>query len=111
MSMLAGVHRGFDLLYAARSRISRTCAGPSILRGLRGTQGVAIACLRDAVEMLGPDLDLVQAARHAEAADEIVEHVAGVLARMPHRGGDQRLPLGIDRFVPAHHDGSITQEV
>src|SRR5215203_3492844 len=31
----------------------------------------------DAVEMLRADLHLGQAARHAEAADEAVEHVAG----------------------------------
>jgi hypothetical protein len=31
------------LFQAASSRISRTCAGPSIRRGLRGTQGVAMA--------------------------------------------------------------------
>src|SRR5882672_12498715 len=60
--------------------------------------------LRDAVEMLGPDLDLAQAARHAKATNEAVEHVAGILAGMAHRGGDQRLTLGIDGFVPAHHE-------
>ena len=31
--------------YAANSRISATCAGSAIGRGLRGTHGVAIACL------------------------------------------------------------------
>ena len=42
VDMLAGVH----LLdsYAANDSISRTWTGPSILRGLRGTQGVRIAC-------------------------------------------------------------------
>ena len=39
----------------------------SILRGLRGTQGVRIACSSDGVEMLRSDADILQAARHAEA--------------------------------------------
>src|SRR5436305_8732228 len=53
----------------------------------------------DAVEILAADLHLAQAARHAEAADEGVEHVAGILAGMAHRRGDQRLALGVRRFV------------
>ena len=62
--------------------------------------------------MLRADADLAQAARHAEAADEVVEHVAGVLAGMSHRGGDQRLPLGIGATCSsASPHGSITQEV
>ena len=55
--------------------------------------------------MLGANANLAQAARQAEAADEVVEHVGGVRARMSHRGGDQRLPLGIGLIVPAHHEG------
>src|SRR4051812_8973424 len=51
--------------------------------------------LRDAVEMLRGYFDLAQAARHAEAANEPVEHAASILVRMPHGGGDQQLPLGI----------------
>ena len=92
MSVLAGIHRA---PYAARSRISRTSAGPPILRGLRGTHGVDIACLRDRVEMFFSDIHLMQAARHAEIADEFVQHVGGVLAGLAHRFGDQRLAVCI----------------
>src|SRR5438045_185038 len=35
--------------------------------------------------------------------DEVVEHIGGILAGMPHRGGDQCLARRIDRLVPAHH--------
>src|SRR3954454_24611453 len=57
----------------------------------------------DALELRGSDPDFLQAARHAERADETVEHVAGVLAGLSHRGGHQRLALGVLRLVPAHH--------
>src|SRR5262249_9815862 len=38
----------------------------------------------DAIELIPTDLHLTEAARHAEAADEAVEHVAGVLAGLTH---------------------------
>jgi len=57
------------------------------------------------------DAHLVQAARQTEAADELIEHVAGVLARLSHRGGDQRLPAGISDLFQRITSGSITQEV
>src|SRR6266478_8882007 len=43
----------------------------------------------DAVEMLGADPHILQAARQAETADEGVEHVAGVLAGLTHRRRNQ----------------------
>src|SRR5208282_618075 len=42
--------------YAANSRISRTCAGPTIGRGLRGTHGVPIACSAIRAKLSGPIL-------------------------------------------------------
>src|SRR5437660_11834648 len=77
---LAHLRRAVDLARVARHPWRRHCSQ------------------RDAVEMLRPYLHLTQAARHAEAADEIVKHVAGILARVSHRGGDQRLALGINRL-------------
>src|SRR2546421_10628860 len=49
------------------------------------------------VEALRPDLHRAEAARHAEPGDEAVEHLGGILAGMPHRGGDQCLARRIDR--------------
>src|ERR1700751_2533473 len=54
---------------------------------------------RDLVEMLGADADTVQAPRHAEVSDELVQHIAGVLAGLPHGGCDQRLAFGIVLIV------------
>src|SRR5215468_689042 len=48
-----------------------------------------LAC--DLVEVLGQDAHLAQAAWHAEAADEAIEHVCGVVALMTHRLRNQRL--------------------
>src|SRR4029077_3418702 len=53
MSVLAGIHR-LPIPYAAARRISYICSGPSILRGLRGTQGVAIAAMPIAWKCSGP---------------------------------------------------------
>src|SRR4051794_21625952 len=61
--------------------------------------------LRDAVEMLGSDSNLPQAARHAEPGDKAVEHVGGVLAGLSHCRGYHGLPFGVVRFVPAHYRG------
>ena len=55
------------------------------------------------VEVFGADVDILQAARQAEAANEAVEHVGGVLAGMSHCRRDLRLTLGVLRLVPAHH--------
>src|SRR5580704_4771076 len=49
----------------------------------------------DLVEMLTSDADIVQGARHAEIADELIQHVARVLAGLTHRCRDQRLAIGI----------------
>ena len=56
--------------HAASSNISRTSAGPAMGRGLRGTQGVPMACSAMRVEAVAPDLHRTEAARHAEPADE-----------------------------------------
>ncbi len=40
-----------------------------------------------------------------------VEHVAGILARVSHRGRDHRLAFGIADLFQRITNGSITQEV
>ena len=50
-----------------------------------------------------PTRTSLQAAWHAEAADEAVKHIGRVLAGMSHRSRNQRLPFGIGRLVPSHH--------
>src|SRR5215469_2272178 len=57
----------------------------------------------DAGEARGADLHCAEAARHAKAGDKGVEHLASIFTRMAHRRRHQRLSLGIDRLVPAHH--------
>src|SRR5215831_19205915 len=54
-------------------------------------------------EVLGPDLDGGEATRHADVGNKSGEHLAGILARMTHRRGDESLALGVCRLVPAHH--------
>ena len=103
MSMLAGVHVWFDLPTRPICQNFAHLRRPLDLARVARHPGRRHRLLRDAVEMLRADFDLAQAARHAEAANEAVEHVAGVLVRMAHGGGDQRLALGIGRLVPAHH--------
>src|SRR5256885_15380524 len=49
------------------------------------------------VEALYSNLHRAEAARHAEPGDEAVEHIGGILAGMPHRGGNQCLARRIDR--------------
>src|ERR1700680_1911967 len=48
--------KSLRLPQAASSRISRTCAGPLIGRGLRGTHGVPIACSAIMSKLSGPIL-------------------------------------------------------
>src|ERR1700674_3603374 len=43
--------------------------------------------LRNPIELLRTDPDVLQAARQPEAADEMIQHIAGVFARFSHRGG------------------------
>src|SRR5579871_1231427 len=59
--------------------------------------------LGDLVEVLAADVDVAERSRHAEPADQLIERVAGVLARLTHSGRDLRLARGVDRLVPAHH--------
>ncbi len=92
------------MLQAAISQKSRAPADRAVdLARIARHPGRAHRPRRDAVEMFGADMHLREAARHAEVADEAVEHVAGVFAGMAHRGRDQRLPVGIVALVPAHH--------
>jgi len=86
--------------HAASSRISRTCAGPAIGRGLRGTHGVSIASSAMRAKLSAPILTAPRLRGIAEPGDEGAEHVAGILPWMAHRGGDHGLTLGVDRFVP-----------
>src|SRR5262245_55684760 len=49
--------------------------------------------LGDPRETLRPDLNRAEAARHVEPVDEGVKDIAGILARMTHRRGNEPLPL------------------
>src|ERR1700761_6640836 len=60
--------------------------------------GVGHRELGDPVEMLWADMDVLQAAWQAEAADQIVEQIRGVLAGLAHGFGHELLPLGVDRL-------------
>jgi hypothetical protein len=50
-----------------------------------------------------PDLNGGEAARHAEPGDKGVQHIAGIVTRMPHRRGDKSLALSVYRLAPVHH--------
>src|SRR5216684_1063776 len=75
--------------------LGRPVDGPRIARHPRRAHRL----LGDAIEMLAAPIHLAQASGHAEPADEIVEHVAGILPGMAHGVGDQRLALGVGRLV------------
>src|SRR4029077_2860708 len=79
--------------------LRRTGDGPRVARDPRRLHRP----LGEAREALRTDPHRPETARHAEAADKRVEDIAGVLAGMAHRGGDQRLAFGVDWLVPAHH--------
>jgi hypothetical protein len=103
MSMLAGVHRVSMSPYAARTRISRTCAGPVDLARVARHPRRRHRLLGDAVEMLGADFDLLQAARHAEAADEASSTSPASSPGCPIAAATSACRSALAGFVPAHH--------
>ncbi len=56
--------------HAANSKISRTCEGPVMGRGLRGTHGVSMACSAMRSKLSGPTLVARRLRRHAKAGNK-----------------------------------------
>src|SRR5262249_39651073 len=79
------------------AELIRTLDGRGIARAPRrghGLDGVAL-------EMSAPDLHGAQAPRLSEPADQPVERVACIAARLQHGGRDQGLTMLVRRLVPA----------
>src|SRR5260370_25452479 len=98
MSVLAGVHCVSKISCSQKKNfvhLRRAIDLARVARDPRRCHGL----LRNRLEMLRAYPDVLQAARQSEAADEAVQHVGGVLARLSPRLGHQPLPPRLAFFL------------
>ena len=104
MSVLAGIHRALQVSFMRPEQGSRGPA-PGRRSGADCAGSMALPSPAAAIrsKCSGPTWTSCRLRGRPRPRMKCVEHIAGVLARLSHRRGDQRLAFGVGRLVPAHH--------